>query len=85
MPNDFHEGDMAQELAEYWINSMPLQELRDKYGPDPTEGSMSAWLSVAYMNLLDDIKSWPPTKIRAHYFSLFGGPDGLTLVPKGDY
>lgn len=56
--SDFHEGDMAEEIVEYLLRSMPFDEL----------------MHFAERGLTDEVKSWPPEKIRRHYEGLTGEP-----------
>lgn len=70
VPEGFHEGDMADEVAEYLYFSMPTPELLVNYG----QGTLD--LKLCRSNLEAEVKSWPPEKIRKHWFNIQGETNG---------
>ena len=54
---DFHEGDMADEIVEYVMGLMSYDELLE-------------WARLGYS---DHVKSWPNDLIRKRYANMTGG------------
>lgn len=74
---DFHEGDMALEVAEYLYFNMPTRELLDSYGEieDDAGCDWTNQLRRCRLRLVAEVKSWPPEKIRKHWFDIQGEID----------
>ena len=56
-PQDYHEGDMADEIVERDLHQMPMSHIIE-------------WAYKAYEA---EVKSWPPEVIRKRYLDMTGG------------
>ena len=78
MPNDFHVGDMAYELAEWDFQNQPLQWLLDNFSDQwQDDDELEVAMDKVWRNLLrnwQDIAAKNPERVQKMYDDMRGNP-----------